>query len=225
MKQYVTVAKGIYEPHDWFILDDEINANDCPFKTKKIHIKHKHILDVYMKDNNIEIEELISDKPNEHWQNIQDGYAGIGKNFIDLYKEDTEYRLKQKEKPKNNFKEYGFEADFEGEILGVRHGYMLGWFREPNGKIFHGMWDENGYNKCSSVGNAIYDTIKPIKKEWFENPDNFPCMLYKNSTNKLHLAYLYNETEKNLKFESFSDAIYKYRPATKEEVLSLLVKE
>ncbi len=62
-------------------------------------------------------------------------------------------------------------------------------------------------------------------KEWYENPDNFPCIVISLKTNKPHIAYSYNHLEEKIKQETFSAKPDKFRPATKEEVLALLVKE
>lgn len=131
-----------------------------------------------------------------------------------------------KEKPKNNFEEYGFEADFEGEIcfLNEEDNYYIGYVIRSGKKILI-QWSKRGFAYNSNDFNVeIYD-LKPIKKEWYENPDNFPCIIISLKTNKPHIAYTYNHLEEKIKQEQFSSSPDKFRPATKEEVLSLLVKE
>lgn len=126
-----------------------------------------------------------------------------------------------KEKPKNNFKEYGFEADFEGEILIVKDDKYFGIAKSNESEG----WVANGWKKD---GTCLYDYVshlKPIKKEWYKNPDNFPCIVISLKTNKPHIAYSYNHLEEKIKQETFSANPDKFRPATKEEVLSLLIKE
>ncbi len=102
----------------------------------------------------------------------------------------------------NNFEEYGFKADFEGEILGERHGFYIGWFKTPTDKIFHGFWDkETGHNQCASVGNAIYDTITPLKKEWYEDESNFPEIVT-NSYGTIGLAIGFDKDKQRLLFRN-----------------------
>ena len=126
----------------------------------------------------------------------------------------------------NNFKDYGFEADFEGEICFENHnGFYIGYINTPIGKLFK-QWRKNDGNCFCMEGyhDRQYD-LKPIKKEWYENPDNFPCIVISLKTNKPHIAYNYNHLEEKIKQETFTANPNKFRPATKEEVLALLVKE
>lgn len=68
------------------------------------------------------------------------------------------------------------------------------------------------------------------ENEWYENPDNFPCIvIYEEKEIKLMRSY--SETSKHRKepcLLTSDGGVYhsldKCRPATKEEVLSLLVK-
>ena len=141
-----------------------------------------------------------------------------------------------KSKHKNNFKDYGFEADFEGEILkevkelkGIEY---LGYFIGGNKTYYPCIWTKSGRIWKTSVSEKDRDlyNLKPIKKEWYENPDNFPCIvIYEEKEIKLMRSY--SETSKHRKepcLLTSDGGVYhsldKCRPATKEEVLSLLVK-
>ena len=74
-------------------------------------------------------------------------------------------------KPKNNFKEYGFEADFEGEILkevkelkGIEY---LGYFVGGNKTYYPCIWTKSGRIWKTSVSEKdreLYN-LKPIKEE------------------------------------------------------------
>lgn len=113
-------------------------------------------------------------------------------------------------KPKNNFKDYGFEADFEGGILAVKDGKYFGISKlnESEG------WVSNGWG---IDGTCLYDHVshlKPIKKEWYENADNFPCLCIDSYDNPI---VIFSKEE--------YDKCPRLRLATKEEVLALLVKE
>lgn len=113
----------------------------------------------------------------------------------------------------NNFKDYGFEADFEGEILRkTKHDIYIGYVVDGVNAEYAIEWNSKGDNLLSSRFDRNFN-LKPIKKEWYENPDNFPCVMY---SNLIHRYFVVDRIE---------DHILEYRPATKEEVLSLLVKE
>lgn len=151
---------------------------------------------------------------------------------IHLVNGEFEYVI-QLPKSKNNFKEYGFEAHFEGEISFESQSYYVGFVRE-DGRKFPRYWTKNlvcfnplvtSWQKAELFNSDHRYNLKPIKKEWYENPDNFPCVIISLKTNKPHIAYNYNHLEEKIKQEQFSSNPDKFRPATKEEVLSLLVKE
>ena len=157
---------------------------------------------------------------------------------VSLYEEDSkqihlvngEFQFVET-KPKNNFEEYGFEADFEGEILSDIEDYYIGYYIETYPCVkekqkIPTFWNKNTGNcyKGAGVSNSKY-SLTTIKKEWYENPDNFPCIVISLKTNKPHIAYNYNHLEEKIKQETFSSKPDKFRPATKEEVLALLIKE
>ena len=117
----------------------------------------------------------------------------------------------------NNFKDYGFEADFEGEICFENiNGFLIGYINEPVGKIIK-QWRKNDGNCFCMEGyhDRQYD-LKPIKKEWYENPDNFPCLVFSSKINEFMVL------DRPLVPLKLNDD---FRPATEEEVLALLVKE
>ena len=113
-------------------------------------------------------------------------------------------------KPKNNFKDYGFTANFEGEILKKIGDYYVGYVGRDSCTIIDSTkWDLKG----NDVDIQEYH-LKPIKKEWYENPDNFPCLCIDSYDNPI---IIFSKEE--------YDKCPRLRPATKEEVLALLVKE
>ena len=130
----------------------------------------------------------------------------------------------------NNFKDYGFEADFDGEILkkiigrgvddGIATDRLIGFIKGEYGIIKIAEWWDDGILRNTCKLDEKYN-LKPVKK-WYENPDNFPCIVISLKTNKPHIAYNYNHFEEKIKQETFSAKPDKFRPATKEEVLALL---
>ena len=75
----------------------------------------------------------------------------------------------------NNFEEFGFTADFEGEILkkiddtDYEKELYLGYFISKFfGEIISATWDKEGYCfQDKSMGRYGYN-LTPIKKEWYE---------------------------------------------------------
>lgn len=131
---------------------------------------------------------------------------------------------------KNNFEEYGFTADFEGEIFMTQDS-------EDWGKIIFGRvnstlvgWEENG--QCRDIiGDKIDNwlawdkyNLAPIKKEWYEEESNFPK--YAIQLDERGDSDTYDEYPLLFRtIEDFNKFGGDYRPATEEEVLSLLIKE
>ena len=118
---------------------------------------------------------------------------------------------------KNNFEEYGFTADFKGEIFFEDNARLLIGKLDDNTACF---WDSiNGH--CFEIYTnkrvSMYD-LTPIEKEWYEKEENFPCVIFNKKTKML--CVINNIFDWNSSFENTS----KYRPATKEDLLSLLVE-
>ena len=116
----------------------------------------------------------------------------------------------------NNFKDYGFEADFEGEILRkTKHDIYIGYVVDGADADYAIEWNSKGDNLLSSRFDRNFN-LKPIKKEWYKNPDNFPCLVFSSKINEFMVL------DRPLVPLRLNDD---FRPATKEEVLTLLVKE
>ena len=125
----------------------------------------------------------------------------------------------------NNFKDYGFEADFEGEILKQIGDILYGVvYVEYFGRSIICEWNTKGKVISNYKINEEAFELKPIKK-WYENADNFPCLVYmedkRDEEDKGYYTVLGNMNSYKSEF-LIANII---RPATKEEVLSLLVKE
>lgn len=129
----------------------------------------------------------------------------------------------------NNFKDYGFEADFEGEILkeieDMSAGKVFIGYIVYDCKVHSCVWQYNGVVITRGVNQLTFN-LKPIKKEWYENHENFPCLVIHDNKESVLIKY-YNKTNNKLisKDSLVHYSIDRCRPATKEEVLTLLVKE
>ena len=143
----------------------------------------------------------------------------------DFWSKDREIHLVNGEfeyveiKPKNNFKEFGFKADFEGVIC----------FQDDDFNIFFGFIVEDGkklarsWNKYGVSGMSYEYDLTPIKKEWYENPDNFPCIVMQiNCIDDIEIDCGHIIFRNIDDFHRFGGD---YRHLTKEEVLALLIKE
>jgi len=117
----------------------------------------------------------------------------------------------------NNFEEYGFTGDFEGEILKEVKGWYIGWIQRDGVPISQ-RWDNNG---LSQIG--VHFNLTPIKKQWYEDKNKFPCAII-SSKGRVEIAFAYSEKSRNIFYGPY-ECIDGVRPATKEEILTLLVKE
>ena len=112
----------------------------------------------------------------------------------------------------NNFKEYGFEADFEGKILGSHKGYLFGWIKYLDSlgivTIDAMKWNEDGFSYYNNYN------LTPIKKEWYEEL-KYPCILFNGKR--------FRTMNKPFKKQKSLDRLIDegYRLPTKEEILSL----
>ena len=123
----------------------------------------------------------------------------------------------------NNFKDYGFEADFEGEILRkTKHDIYIGYVVDGADAEYAIEWNSKGVNLLSSRFDRNFN-LKPIKKEWYENPDNFPCIVMQTNCIDDREIDCGHIVFRNI--DDFNRFGGDYRHLTKEEVLALLVKE
>lgn len=146
---------------------------------KLIHVRHKEILDAYFANNEV----LIG--TNKGTGSTPSVYED---DFIGNYNEYWTYTLdqiafthsKESKEIENNFTKFGFEVpDFECEILkyaeddGIYHGIV-----KVKDSFFSTEWNTKG--DCVLV-REDFDNIKynltPLKKNWWEEPDAFPCII------------------------------------------------
>ncbi len=230
--EYVLIGYFLDRGFNYWAETDKLIKDNCLVKEYKlIHKKHKHILDAYLEDNSVQIIRI------DYANNII-GMCEI-RNFIEQYDENKEYQLKQLI-PKNNFKDFGFSGDFEGEIkfkdefecfVGIveHHKHIPSKTNKPQTCY----WNEKG--ECFIIlKDEIYRCygrdLTPLKKEWYEyvNDKNikfgyrtdigggFPVLIrgYNRKTGKLEINGNLEEIDVDL-----------IRPATKEEVEKLIIKE
>ena len=116
------------------------------------------------------------------------------------------------DRSKNNFKDYGFTADFEGEILKEIDNQYIGYYKSSNDNIISTIWDKKG----NSIHNTAYN-LTPYNKEWFET-DTHWIMTKENNTNfspKRKFKMVWTEEMKNSLKESG------WRFATTDEIKHL----
>jgi hypothetical protein len=225
---YICVAKWAHKSKLWYdqkhkypFADDKLsNCTDV----KLIHKKHESILDAYFKDRRVKIEvEGLSlsdtnkgdfiDTYNEEWN-----YTSISTTPSMLSDSEIDFLLSDA-KPLNNFREYGFTADFEGEILKKVGEYYMGYIIEDSGLPLSANWDKQGleYTKQGLQYSMItVYNLKPIIKHWYNDESNFPAIIINIATNEFELLNKQNFYKHN------SDI---YRLATKSEIESLYYKD
>ena len=211
---------------------------------KLISVKHKDILDAYLADNSVGIEYEFDEEThhNAGWYKVH--------YFIEEYNPDLEYRLKEKEDAEtlleqssqstssefsdnsctsdiglpniNSFTAHGFEVpSWEGEILKEVDGTYIGWSKANHGAIPM-CWFKNG---SVFLSNSNFE-LTPIKKEWYEYTENFPCLLIDKYSKDLSIGINYNsETRLICCDDEGLASLYDWRLATKAELMSLYYKE
>lgn len=131
-------------------------------------------------------------------------------------------------KPKNNFKDYGFEADFKGEILRkTKHNIYIGYVVDGIDTEYAIEWNSKGDNLLSSRFDKNFN-LKPIKKEWFENPDIFEAYKGKLIINEYGVVRRIQSIDIN-KVSTAEQNMYhdilkveKWRLVTKEDINQLI---
>lgn len=95
--------------------------------------------------------------------------------------------VETRKKPKNNFEEYGFSGDFEGEILKEIGGIYIGYYIDDN-IIYSCSW-------IASTGECSIDknfNLTPIKKPWYKT---FEGQILKQNT----ISFLEKMEDENVK--------------------------
>jgi len=129
----------------------------------------------------------------------------------------------------NNFKDYGFTADFEGEIFCERNNALFGIVINSLGYVFCAKW-VNG--NATQIGPDCYTkedigkyNLTPIKKEWYENPNNFSALIVTNSGMGAWVHYYENSKVYDARSNSYSIINSNWRLVTKEEKDKLFTGE
>lgn len=136
--------------------------------------------------------------------------------------------MNNKEMKECQFKKFGFEKpSFDCEILKKINYGLIGYINNENMAI-----------EWNNLGTAFYGkeripryNLTPIKKEWYDNKSNFPCIVtdgkYITVAHKVIKDggedILYGVYDGTL--DDFLGGVQQFRPLTKEEALELVVKE
>lgn len=150
---------------------------------------------------------------------------------------DNDFYYVNEEKEEDSFNKFGFETpEFEGELWKIKKcpdrkvDILLGYYMRSNAfgnkELECGEW--NAETGVCCVDGEKYN-LAPIKKPWFENEDNIGRLLIKKNTN---LFFCFIGLEENcpitIDLRNGVECTFKnnedLRPATKEEVLKLIVE-
>jgi hypothetical protein len=92
----------------------------------------------------------------------------------------------------NNFQEYGFTADFAGEILKEVGDRYIGYILNKDNKATAITWDANGVSTLGEPDTVWqgfrenYNTnLTQIKQHWYDDPANFPAMLIRDTEERM----------------------------------------
>jgi len=221
--KYIRVAKSrTFNNIPFEKLDNDDNYwLEREFEYFFIHKNHEDILDSYLLDNDVEIEQCS----NGDWYeiNINPYYDA----FIRFYDENNEYRLKHsfEEQLINEVIGNGVETiqapnsdikfikpEFECELWHRDRTYILGKVRLPY-DIKLCRWDmDTGICREDEKYNL---TPYQEKKEWYRDESNFPCVI----VDKM------NHNDIRIVKENMGINWEVYRPATNEEIDSLKIKD
>ena len=125
----------------------------------------------------------------------------------------------------NNFEQYGFTGDFEGEILKEFDEFYIGWatYTDDSG-ITPCQWFKKDNRYGFKHGEDRQHNRSLTQLKWYEDKNNIgklivaPCGFIKLFTkNDFHNRFSFND-------KGISNPIKCYRPATKEDILTLLIK-
>ena len=192
---------------------------------KLISVKHKDILDAYLADNSVEIEFYLpyfmctdGTELEATWEVGDNFIENYSPELTYRLKEKEDVKTLSKQSSQsisselsdssntsdiglpniNSFTAHGFEVpDFEGEIFyinnkyGTIHGIVL-----EEGSSYSIEWNHAGQvlNITLSRGVKSYN-LTPIKKEWYENPENFPAMLIRDTEERMGYIQVDNKEQ------------------------------
>ena len=139
----------------------------------------------------------------------------------------------QQPTPKNNFKEYGFESDFEGEIFKKINNELFGIiFKKDNASSLVVIWS-NRTGKC--YGNEAQEyqeyNLTPIKKPWYTQEENFEKYQGKLIINKFgevrKIQYVDNNKVSTTHLYMYPDTLIsqEWRLVNEEDTIKLIYKE
>ena len=174
-------------------------------------------INYYSINNNYEINSLYE-------------FGSISKNYKQIELVDGEFQYVKEETREDSFNKHGFETPkFEGEILKeISDNLWIGYALIDDIYIPFTV-NSKGFISGGQFSNDF--KLTPIKKPWYENADNFPCMVMYNERELVQIRSYENNNINILGKVLCSSiggiyyAVFNCRPATEDEVLSLLVRE
>ena len=125
---------------------------------------------------------------------------------------------------RNNFEEYGFTGDFEGEILKKVKDRLIGYIVVST-KVEPIRWNLNGTSSFTVLEKY---NLTPIKKQWYKDESNFPCLIVYEDSKYLRTVIKMEHFGVNILVRDelgYGLEVSKCRPATREEVEKLIIKE
>ena len=104
---------------------------------------------------------------------------------------------------------------FECELLKVVEDIIIGWYLHSN-IVYACSWKLDGTDLSSHEKH-----LTPIKKQWFDYPENFPCIISNNDFTKSKVIM-----HKNYEQSGWINLLsHGWRLATKYEIASLYYKD
>lgn len=127
----------------------------------------------------------------------------------------------------NNFAEFGFEADFEGEILKHEGEYYYGIVDRSHYTSSLNQWRTAVWNKYGICDRRKFN-LTPIKKAWYEDESNIGKLIVHKG--KLGVLRYFNNPNAQIEYladkeEPLFVSKNDIRPATEAEAMQLVIKE
>ena len=213
------------------------------YRYKLIHKRHADIAEKVAKNPDTEVEST-----NVYGDDGEPMLFTTAVSFFKWYNEKYEYRLKpqeakedeQRQSRNNNNSNMDLERDRETISITAPDGTVYE-FEKPNFNIvMHEVRNRFIFGRVNEmpvvigIDGRILDSdyvsigkfLTPIKKEWYEYPENFPALVI--NSKELYLVNSYKDgwvSFRKYEKDAYNLNLEHYRLATKEEVMSLYWKD
>lgn len=207
--------------------EEDANAFLNYIKEYNIIVYEEHLYEIW---RDLKVECCFNIESNKTWFCNKKWYLDNGYKVLDLSEIEV-FENTQQPTPKNNFKEYGFEGDFEGEIFKKVNNELYGIVYREFGNNWLLVWDSKSGKCYDNDGGYINYYLTPIKKPWYAQEENFEKYQGKLITNKFgevrKIQYVdsnkVSTTQQNMYHDILN--VQEWRLVNEEDITKLIYKE